>query len=171
LAAQEDSSNRKRTGHKKQKSQPQKDINMTDDNNLNERQDWIPLLSDPSILNAHIDEIGFDTSLYKLTDILSPEPWAIMAMIPQPVAAVIMLYPLMMDVQLEHHGRENISPESDGVWFIKECIENACGTIALLHALMNLPVLLRAVAIQPDSWLHSFSHKYPLSLSPVAKAK
>ena len=126
-------------------------------------------MNDPSILNSYIDKLGFDTSLYELTDVLSPESWA-QAMIPQPVAAVIMFYPLT-DVQLEHHRMEHVSPASDDVWFIKERIPNACATIASLHALMNLPVLLRAVAFQPDSWLYSFSHECPLSLSPVAKAE
>jgi hypothetical protein len=46
-----------------------------------------------SILNLYIDKLGFDTSLYKFRDIHSHETWA-QAMISQPVAAVIMLYPL-----------------------------------------------------------------------------
>ena len=36
---------------------------------------------------------------------------------------------------------------------------------------MNLPLLLRAVAIRQDSWLHSFSQECPMSLSPVDKAE
>jgi ubiquitin carboxyl-terminal hydrolase L3 len=143
---------------------------MANDNNSNERQDWIPLLSDPSILNALIAEIGFDTYLYKLTDVISTKPWGL-DMIPKPVASVIMLYPKMMENRLEHHGGKNISQESDDVWFMKEGNGNACGTYALLHSLMNLPLLLRAVAIQQDSWLHSFSQECPLSLSPVDKAE
>jgi ubiquitin carboxyl-terminal hydrolase L3 len=144
---------------------------MADDNNSNERQDWIPLLSDPSILNVLLAEIGFDTSLYKLTDVVSTEPWGL-DMIPKPVASVIMLYPKMTENQLEHHGGENISQESDDVWFMKEGNDgNACGTYAILHSLMNLPLLLRAVAIRQDSWLHSFSQECPLSLSPVDKAE
>jgi ubiquitin carboxyl-terminal hydrolase L3 len=142
---------------------------MTDDSTSNEREHWLPLLSEATILNSLIAEIGFDTSMYELTDVLSLESCEL-AMIPQPVAAVIMLYP-RTDAQLEHHGRENITRESDDVWFIKERIPNACATIASLHALMNLPVLLRTVAFRPDSWLHSFSHECPLSLSPVAKAE
>jgi hypothetical protein len=50
------------------------------------------------ILNSYIDKLG-NTSLYKFGDIRSHETWA-QAMIPQPVAAVIVLYPLS-DYQLE----------------------------------------------------------------------
>jgi ubiquitin carboxyl-terminal hydrolase L3 len=148
-------------GDKKRKS--------PDDSTSNEGQHWLRLVNDPSILNSYIDKLGFDTSLYELTDVLSPESWA-QAMIPQPVAAVIMFYPLT-DVQLEHHRMEHVSPASDDVWFIKEHIENACGTIALLHALLNLPVLLRTVVIRPDSWLHSFNRDCPVSLSPATKSE
>jgi ubiquitin carboxyl-terminal hydrolase L3 len=175
LEAQEESSNNNQSRHDNtndnSKSQHQKNINMADDNNSNERQDWIPLLSDPSILNVLLAEIGFDTSLYKLTDVVSTEPWGL-DMIPKPVASVIMLYPKMTENHLEHHGGQNISQESDDVWFMKERNDgNACGTYAILHSLMNLPLLLRAVAIRQDSWLHSFSKECPLSLSPVVKSE
>ena len=84
-----------------------------------------------------ITEMGFDTSLYDLTDILSIEPWAL-RMIPQPVTAVMMLYSLT-DVQKEYHWNEQVTPTPDNVWFIQERIENACGTIGLLHTLLNAP--------------------------------
>jgi len=175
LEAQEESSKNNQSRHKNTndntKSQHQNNINMADDNSSNERQDWIPLLSDPSILNELMAEIGFDTSLYKFTDVVSTEPWEL-DMIPKPVASVIMLYPKMTGNHLEHHGGQNISQESDDVWFMKERNDgNACGTYAILHSLMNLPLLLRAVAIRQDSWLHSFSQECPLSLSPVDKAE
>ena len=54
---------------------------------------WFPLESNPQLINKYISKLGFDTSLYEFTDVFSTEDWA-MDMIPQPVAAVIMLYPL-----------------------------------------------------------------------------
>ena len=105
-------------------------------------------------MNSFIAEMGFDTSLYEFTNVLSIEPRAI-RMIPKPVAAVMMLYPLT-DVQKEYHWNEQVTSTPDNVWFTQDCIENVCGTIGLLHALLNAPEGVRTVAICPDSWLHSF---------------
>ena len=118
---------------------------MRVNNASSEQQHWLPLESNPSVMNSFIADMGFDTSLYELTDIMSIEPWAF-GMIPQPVAAVMMLYPLM-DVQKEYHWNEQVTPTPDNVWFIQESLDNACGTIGLLHVLLNAPEGVRNVAI------------------------
>ena len=100
-------------------------------------------------MNSFIADMGFDTSLYELTEVVSIEPWAF-RMIPQPAAAVMMLYPLT-DVQKEYHQNEKVTPKQDNVWFIQEHIENACRTIGLLHTLLNAPEGVRTLAIRPDS--------------------
>lgn len=59
--------------------------------------------------------------------------------IPKPVVAVVFLFPVKdnMSPDKSHH-------ESDGdVIFIKQTIPNACGTIALLHALSNNTHILK----------------------------
>jgi Ubiquitin carboxyl-terminal hydrolase, family 1 len=66
---------------------------------------------------------------------------------------------------------KNVTRRSDDVWFIMDNIRNACGTLALLHALLNTPESLRSVAIHPDSWLHAFHQDCPVILSSAAKAK
>jgi ubiquitin carboxyl-terminal hydrolase L3 len=135
---------------------------MTSDS-TSERQCWLPLANDTDLLNSYMHNIGFDTSLYKLTYIFE------LSRIPQPVAAVILLYPLT-DVQKEYHKREQVPLAPDDVWFIKVRIGNACGTIALLHAIFNAPEGLRSATIRPDSWLHSFYQDCPLFLPTSAKA-
>ena len=100
-------------------------------------------------------KMGFDTFLHKLTDVLSIEPWAV-RMIHQPLAAVMMLYTLT-DVQEEYCWNEQVTPTSDNVWFIQECMAYVCGTIGLLHALLNAPKGVRTVMIHPSSWLHFFT--------------
>ena len=117
-------------------------------------------------MNSFITKMGFDTSLYDLTDVLSIEPWAL-GMIPQPVAAVMMLYPLT-DVQKEYCWNEQVTPTPDNVWFIQEHIKNSCGTIGL-HTLLNAPEGVRTVTIHPNSWIHSFYQDCPVALSPAAK--
>lgn len=92
-----------------------------------------------------------------------------MDMIPQPVAAVLMLYPLT-EKQTSAVGDDVVATEDmqDKVWFIKQRIGNACGTIGLLHALMNSPEAIRIFG--QDSWLSKFAEDTPIPLSPVAKA-
>jgi ubiquitin carboxyl-terminal hydrolase L3 len=142
---------------------------MTDDNDPSKRQRWFPLESNPQLMNSYISNMGFDTSLYEWTDVFSTESWAL-DMIPQSVAAVVMLYPIT-DVQEEHRRAEKVPASPDDVWFMKQRIGNACGTIGLLHALLNAPEGLKTVSIRPDSWLDSFYHDCPAPLSPVLKAE
>ena len=91
-------------------------------------------------------------------------------MIPKPVAAVMMLYPLT-GVQKEYHWNKQVTPTPDNVWFVQERIEYACRTIGLLHALLNAPRGVRTVAIHPDSWLHFFYQECLVALSPATKAE
>ena len=128
----------------------------------------MPLESDSSVMNTLVEKMGFDTSLYEFTDILSIELGDI-KMIPQPVAAVMMLYQLT-DVQKEYHQNEQVTPTKDKVWFIKECVEYTCRTIGLLHALLNAPQGVRTNAIRTNSWLHSFYNYCPVAMGPNATA-
>ena len=80
-------------------------------------------------MNTLVEKTGFNTSLYEFTDILSIESGEI-NMIPQPVAAVMMLYQLT-DVQKVYHQNKQVTPTADNVWFIQECVEYICRTIGL----------------------------------------
>ena len=136
---------------------------MRVDNASNEGQCWLSLENSPCVMNSLLAKMGFDTSLYKFTDILSIEPWALRN-IPQLVTAVMLFYPIT-DVQKEYHQNQQVTPTPDNVWFIQECIEYACGTIGLLHVLLNAPEGVRTVAIRQDSWLHSFHQDCPVAVS------
>lgn len=119
-------------------------------------------------MNEYIRKLGFDTSLYGLTDVFSTEDWAL-TMIPQPVVAVLMLYPLTEKLTAQE-TQDNIDPTSmEKVWFTKQRIGNACGTIGLLHAMLNAPEALRA--FPQDSWLYGFQQETPKVLDPVRKAE
>ena len=137
-------------------------------------QKWFPLESNPNLMNNYIHQLGWDITQYHLVDVFSTDDWAL-EMIPTPVLAVLLLYPLTpVQLQYEQQEKEQLlqqqqkSPNQDNddeshVWFIKQRIGNACGTIGLLHAMMNAvqqhqqqqqegtPPL-----IQPGSWLDHF---------------
>lgn len=136
------------------------------------KQKWFPLESNPTLINQYIENLGFDTSKYEFVDLFSTEEWAL-EMIPQPVVAVIMLYPLS-DAQESHRSSDVIASEEimkDKVWFIKQRIGNACGTIGLLHSLLNIPKPLQGSTFKANSWMHSFANDCPISMSPINKAE
>jgi ubiquitin carboxyl-terminal hydrolase L3 len=134
-----------------------------------EKQRWFPLESNPALINSYIQKLGFDTSLYEFVDVFSTEEWAL-EMIPQPVAAVLMLYPLT-DKQTSNTSDDVVAfaEMQDRVWFVKQRIGNACGTIGLLHALLNAPEPIRI--FRENSWLESFAQDCPIPLDPVTKAQ
>lgn len=96
-------------------------------------------------------------------------------MIPKPVLAVIFLYPIT-PVQEEHRASEqhfclsNQESKEKGIWWMKQRIGNACGTIGVLHALANLPHPHDAM-IQKDCWLDKFLMNSLKLENGVAKAK
>ena len=136
----------------------------------NANQRWFPLESNPQLINDYVQKLGFDTSLYEFCDVFSTEDWAL-DMIPQPVAAVLMLYPLT-DKQEKATGDDVVASDEDqkDIWFMKQRIGNACGTIGLLHTLMNAPEPLRIFA--PGSWLANFKKDTEeAEKDPVKKAE
>ena len=96
-------------------------------------------------------------------------------MIPKPVLAVIFLYPIS-DVQEQHRKEEqplclsNEDSKAKGIWWTKQRIGNACGTIGILHSLANLPIDQDAM-IRKNSWLDTFLRKSLGLENGVAKAE
>jgi len=133
---------------------------------------WFPLESNPPLVNKYIQNLGFDTTHYEFTDVYSTESWAL-EMIPQPVAAVLMLYPIS-EKQENYRKTEKVEStnESSNVWFMKQRIGNACGTIGIMHALANIPNTLKQSSIQKSSWIDSYLQKCPISTTdPIHKAE
>lgn len=125
-------------------------------------------------MNDYCQKLGFNTDLYEWTDVFSADDWAL-DMIPQPVAAVIMLYPLT-EKQTAHESQEGSSTaaaadsnnNNNSVWFTKQRIGNACGTIGVLHSLLNTPEPLDH--FRPGSWLESFQASTATG-TPVERAE
>uniref|UniRef100_A0A7S0NK07 Ubiquitin carboxyl-terminal hydrolase n=1 Tax=Micromonas pusilla TaxID=38833 RepID=A0A7S0NK07_MICPS len=96
-------------------------------------------------------EIGFH-------DIFGFEP-DLLAMVPQPVHAILLLFPITEaseKARLEHAATRNDDAASDDaarVWFTRQTIGNACGTIGVLHAVANT---LNEYSVADDSWFGRF---------------
>lgn len=133
-------------------------------------QRWFPLESNPTLMNSYVSKLGFSTNEYHFVDVFSTESWAL-EMIPQPVAAVLVLYPLTEKMEAGEPTLLDHAPPNHDVWFIHQRIGNACGTIGLLHALLNVPEPVRVASMDSSSWLANFYHDCPIALDPIKKAE
>jgi len=134
-------------------------------NNVDDKVDddgadnWLPLESNPEVINNFIRDLGFDISKYCFHEMLSVEPWA-QEMIPQPVQAVVFLYPIN-DKQEDFANKEEQEIKTKGqtvssnLFFMKQYAGNACGTIAAFHSMINM-AQDTADLIQKDSFLDKF---------------
>ncbi|GFH13756.1 ubiquitin carboxyl-terminal hydrolase, partial [Haematococcus lacustris] len=57
---------------------------------------WKPLESNPDVLNEFMAKLGVTSKTHAFTDILGLDP-ELLNMVPQPVVAVIMCYPITKD--------------------------------------------------------------------------
>ena len=99
---------------------------------------WYALESNPTVLNNYLEKLGLDISVYCINDVLSTEEWAI-EMVMKPILAVIFLYPVKtITDEYMTIEKENIDVNgqivSNNIFYMKQTIGNACGTIALIHA-------------------------------------
>jgi ubiquitin carboxyl-terminal hydrolase L3 len=118
---------------------------------------WLPLESNPELFTQYAISLGLKPNSIVFHDLLAMEPWAL-DMIPKPVHAAIFLFPLGSD--------SHAAPESsDSCWFTEQTIGNACGTVAVLHALCNLS----ADFLEENSYISNFV-KNTRSLSPSERA-
>jgi ubiquitin carboxyl-terminal hydrolase L3 len=101
---------------------------------------WLPLESNPEVMNKFVKNMGLSGD-YEFTDIFGMDP-ELLAMVPQPVAGVLLLFPIAdnyseFNAQQCEEAREKGQVVSNNVYFMKQTISNACGTIGLLHCLGN----------------------------------
>lgn len=139
---------------------------------------WFPLESNPAALNHYMSNLGFNTSLYSFVDVYSTDE-EYLSFLPNGCIGIIMLYPLTdkLDIQDGDNGDTGTNnskggdASNDKVWFTKQRIGNACGTIGILHTLGNISEQMAEITISQSSWLHEFYTNTPKSMSPVTKAE
>lgn len=104
-------------------------------------RNWFPLESNPDVMNAYVAGMGVDTSVFSFQDVLSVEDWAV-EMVPTPVLAVLMLFPITPNSEAAKAAQEalilaNGQELSRDVYWMRQYVGNACGTVGILHALCN----------------------------------
>lgn len=112
------------------------------------RRLWKPLEANPDVLERYVRELGGPDDI-EFFDVLSTEEWAIQ-MLPTTIDALLLVYPITPQSAAHQEKRDEkheqqLSKEDSAikqilsdVWFTKQTIENACGTVALLHILGNI---------------------------------
>eukprot|EP00899_Mesostigma_viride_P010425 jgi/Mesvir1/19384/Mv10421-RA.1 len=101
---------------------------------------WLPLESNPDVISQFSWKMGLPAScsfcdVYGLDD-------EMLSMVTSPVLAVLLLFPVTEKSEEARNeeaeriakGGEQVSPN---VYFVKQTVGNACGTIALIHAVCN----------------------------------
>ncbi|EKM50356.1 uncharacterized protein PHACADRAFT_263608 [Phanerochaete carnosa HHB-10118-sp] len=117
---------------------------------------WIPLESNPEVMNAWSGKAGLVLEQDRFTDVYGFDP-NLLGMVPQPVKAVVLLFPISKEYEEkrkaedEKIAKEGQHPIDPTIVWIKQTIQNACGTMGLLHALLNSNVTL-----EPESVLEKF---------------
>ncbi|CAL1385262.1 unnamed protein product [Linum trigynum] len=128
---------------------------------------WLPLEANPDVMNQFLWGLGLPENEAECVDVYGLDE-ELLAMVPQPVLAVIFLYPLTAQNEQERLQQEGVVKEPNGnVYFMKQTVGNACGTIGLLHAVGNIKSKLH---LSEGSFLDRF-FKSTANMDPLERAK
>eukprot|EP00400_MALV-I_sp_L67-5_P001222 gene1222-742_t len=119
-----------------------------------EEPHWQPLESNPDVLNKFTEEVGGNADL-AWHDVFGLDPELLM-MLPQPIHAMMLLYPMTDNSRKAKSDQESSLGAGgfavpDNLFYMKQNVQNACGTIGAIHCLANVnPGGL------PDGWVKDF---------------
>merc|ERR1719498_2320003 len=109
---------------------------MTDVDKVAEKM-WLPLESDPELMTKYIHSLGVSEK-FVMHEVFGVDDM-LLGMVPQPVYAVLMLFPIS-EASEKHKEEEEAARdknEKHDVYYMKQVVGNACGTIGLTHAVLN----------------------------------
>ncbi|RZF32430.1 hypothetical protein LSTR_LSTR001894 [Laodelphax striatellus] len=92
-------------------------------------------------MNKFLTNLGMSTEKWQISDVYGLDP-DVLAIVPRPVLALIMLFPCSdkyeeyKNVQEEEITKKGQTVPSN-LYFVKQYVHNACGTIALIHSVAN----------------------------------
>ncbi|XP_040567760.1 ubiquitin carboxyl-terminal hydrolase isozyme L3 [Lepeophtheirus salmonis] len=97
------------------------------------QQRWLPIECNPDTMNKFLYQCGMPKK-WCVTDVLGLDE-TLLAMLSTPVLGIMLLYPLRSDEAIqESDGKYEDNPN---VYFMKQTISNACGTVAMIHCIAN----------------------------------
>lgn len=132
---------------------------------------WVPLESNPDLINKYLGQLGLPPH-WTVTEIFGLDE-SLLDMVPQPVRAVILVYPITAnseafnESEAQSVAQSQRSIDSDGVFYVKQTVGNACGTIALIHSILNDAQLVQS--LDANSFLANF-HRDGQTKTPEERA-
>ncbi|XP_050226254.1 ubiquitin carboxyl-terminal hydrolase 3 [Mercurialis annua] len=127
---------------------------------------WLPLEANPDVMNQFLWGLGVKENEAECYDVYGLDE-ELLEMVPKPVLAVLFLYPLTPQSEEERMRQEGVKHEPGSkVYFMKQTVGNACGTIGLLHAVGNIAPEIKLIE---DSFLDRF-FKSTASMDPMERA-
>ncbi|KAJ9556293.1 hypothetical protein OSB04_010907 [Centaurea solstitialis] len=127
---------------------------------------WLPLEANPDVMNQFLWGLGLPPGEAECNDVYGFDD-ELLEMVPKPVLAVLFLYPITPESEQERLKQNSIKQDPcDGVYFMRQTVGNACGTIGLLHAIGNITSEIKLVE---DSFLERF-YKSTASMDPMERA-
>ncbi|PIN13532.1 Ubiquitin C-terminal hydrolase UCHL1 [Handroanthus impetiginosus] len=127
---------------------------------------WLPLEANPDVMNQFIWGLGVAPHEAECFDVYGLDE-ELLEMVPKPVLAVLFLYPLTSQSEKERIQQDKeIKEPPAGVYFTKQTVGNACGTIGLLHAIGNITSEIKLVE---GSYLDKF-FKATANMDPSQRA-
>lgn len=127
---------------------------------------WLPLEANPDVMNQFLWGLGLPENEAECCDVFGLDE-ELLEMVPKPVVAVLFLYPITAQSEEERTQQDSVKKEySNKVYFMKQTVGNACGTIGLLHAVGNIT---SEIKLHEGSFLDKF-FKTTSSMDPLQRA-
>ena len=140
---------------------------------------WFPLESNPVVMNKYLASLGVDTTVVSFHDVFGLDE-DLLSMLPQPVLALLLVFPVTdateqeaitsLQKQEESGATSIFGDAASPIYFMKQTIRNACGTVGILHALLNAEPSIVRPSFKQQSFIDQFSHQI-INLTPLERAE
>ncbi|KAJ8774399.1 hypothetical protein K2173_012473 [Erythroxylum novogranatense] len=127
---------------------------------------WLPLEANPDVMSQFLWGLGLPKTEAECYDVYGLDE-ELLQLVPKPVLAVLLTYPYNKEREAERIQQDNVMKEPNRkVYFMKQTVGNACGTIALLHGVGNMTSNIK---LSEGSFLDRF-FKATASMDPFQRA-
>ncbi|CAI9097058.1 OLC1v1033357C1 [Oldenlandia corymbosa var. corymbosa] len=127
---------------------------------------WLPLEANPDVMNQFLWGLGVPPDEAECYEVYGLDE-ELLEMVPKPVLAVLFLYPITSLTEEERIKEDSkLKDPATGVYFMKQTVGNACGTVGLLHAVGNMSSVIKLVE---GSYLDNF-FKTTKNMDPLERA-
>eukprot|EP01125_Pyxidicula_operculata_P021534 TRINITY_DN8330_c0_g1_i1.p1 TRINITY_DN8330_c0_g1~~TRINITY_DN8330_c0_g1_i1.p1 ORF type:complete len:224 (-),score=61.69 TRINITY_DN8330_c0_g1_i1:152-823(-) len=94
---------------------------------------WPAIESNPDVLNSFASSLGLDTTKWSFCDVMGLDE-ELLSFLPQPTLALIFLFPSAAKTPVDESKKQNTE-----LFYLQQVdqLQDACGTIAMIHALAN----------------------------------